>query len=98
MNKLRLSDDQRRMLAVFIDNPPSDRLGLIAAIEYLTVVNVQMKVTLREGRVWEPKDIDLMATMSQALRDATSVFTADTVFWEKVQRQLLDLHPELKAR
>lgn len=98
MERLRMSDDQRRVLAMFIDHPPTDRLGLQAALEYLYTVNDHMRDTLAQGYFWEPVDINLMSTMSKQLRTAATAFVEDRVFWAQVEEQLGHIHPELKPR
>lgn len=98
METLRMSDDQRRILAFFIDNPPADRLGLQAALEYLYVVNDYIRDTLAEGHFWEQKDLDLMSGMSRQLKAAAQNYVDDKAFWSKVEDQLTSLHPGLRPR
>lgn len=98
MDMLRLSDDQRRILAFFIDSPPADRLGIQAALEYLYVVNDHIRDTLAEGFFWEQKDLSLMTNMSKQLKVAALAYVEDKAFWETVGEQLTNLHPELRPR
>jgi hypothetical protein len=99
MEKLRLSDDQRRVLAFLIDSPPADRLGLLAATEYLTVVTEHIRNTLRSSPTnWETNDLTLMVTLAIKLKAGSSTFVNDVVFWQKVEAQLATIHPTLKAR
>jgi hypothetical protein len=93
-----MSDDQRRVLAMFIDYPPTDRLGLQCALEYLYVINDYMRDTLAEGYFWEQKDVDLMSTMSKVLRKSAVAFIEDKVFWARLETQLAQVHPELRPR
>jgi hypothetical protein len=99
MERLRMSDDQRRILAIFIDTPPKDRLGILAATEYLLVISQYIHKTLLTKTVaWEDKDLNLMVEMACGLRKGASEFTQDRGFWDKVEDQLSKIHPDLKAR
>jgi hypothetical protein len=99
MSKLRLSDDQRRIMAFFIDNTPDESLGLLAVTAYMKVISDYIAKTLKEDRLeWDNKDIDLLGKLARRLRDSSHVFAEDTRFWNTIQEQLQQFHPSLKAR
>jgi hypothetical protein len=98
MTTLRLSDDQRRVLAFFVDNPPDDECGLLAAVEYLKVIVDRMAVTLKLGEHWPIKDGKLIESVSTVLASKADEMVDIPKFWETVQTQLTKIHPDLKAK
>jgi hypothetical protein len=98
METQRLSDDQRRILAFFIDHPPDDKLGMIAAAEYLRVIVEYLTYSLKDGEEWNRRDSELIIKMSEVLIKKTDALVDIPRFWERVQEQLSNIHPNLKAR
>lgn len=98
MGRLRLSDEQRRVLAIFIDSPPEDRLSMLSATAYLMVVSDHILFTLKtSNQRWEDKDLDLMLNMAAQLKLKSRSFNEDKAFIETVQSQLSRIHPDLKT-
>lgn len=98
MTVLRLSDDMRRIVSFFVDNPPDDRLGLHAALEYIRIISDFWADELKNGHTPDPKDSSLVLKMSQGLADKADLHYTVPLFWTTVQEQLAKIHPDLKAK
>jgi hypothetical protein len=98
MAELRLSDDQRRVMAFFVDSPPEDEPGMLAAVEYLKATNEWIGETLKLGGKWNKHDAKLVLTMAEVLSRKAEELVTTPKFWDTVQNQLSMIHPGLKAR
>lgn len=98
MTTLRLSDDQRRVLAFFVDNPPDDETGILSAVEYLKVIVDKMAETLKNGQHWPIKDGRLIESVSTVLAAKADEMVDVPKFWATCEEQLAKIHPALKAR
>ncbi len=98
MAALSLSGEQRRIVSFFIDNPPDDRLGLLAAVEYIKVISDFWADAIKGGALPTPKDARLVMRSSQVLADKADTMVEVPKFWEQAQAQLTKIHPSLIAR
>lgn len=98
MASLRLSDDMRRIVAHFVDNPPEDRLDILAALAYVGVISAFWVDQLKEGNIPDQKDSNLVLKMSQALAEIADTQYTVPKFWNTVQEQLTKIHPGLVAK
>lgn len=98
MPAIRLSDDQRRIISFFVDNPPEDEAGMTAAVKYLEATSAFMADSLRAGGVWYENDTSLVLKMAKALNEKADDIVTTPKFWATVQAQLSNIHPELSAR
>jgi hypothetical protein len=98
MAVIRLTDDMRRIVAHFVDNPPQERLDILAALAYVQVISAYWVDQLKEGNTPEQKDSALVLKMSQALAEVADSQYTTPKFWSVVQEQLTKIHPGLLAK